>query len=308
MQRRQFIRKALWTGGLISLGQFPLSALESAHFTGEVARITLLHTNDVHSRMEPFPEGSRYAGMGGAARRAGLINQIRKEVSEVLLLDAGDMFQGTPYFNFYQGELELKAMSAMGYDAGTIGNHDFDAGIESLAKQLDAHAHFPLLNANYLLKDTPLSGKVAEYQIFQKGRIKVGVFGLGIELKGLVPEDWYGNTQYLDPVVQGQRVATLLRREMDCDLVICLSHLGYQYRGGKISDVALAQQTRDIDIIIGGHTHTFLDTPVLEKNLDGEDVLINQVGWAGIRLGRLDVHFVKGRKGKCVACKNMWIQ
>ena len=303
MQRRKFIKSVAATSLITSLGGFPLSA----YAKDDLIKLTILHTNDVHSRIEAFPmDGSRNEGLGGAARRATLIKKIRSEVEHSLLLDAGDIFQGTPYFNFFMGELEFKLMSAMKYDAATIGNHDFDAGIDGLAKQMPL-ANFPLLNANYDFSDTVLNGKIKPYKIFQKGDLKIGVFGVGIELEGLVATEMYKNTRYLDPLKKANHYAKVLKQEEKCDLVICLSHLGYKYRGDKISDVALAAQSKNIDVIIGGHTHTFMKSAETYRNLDQKEVIVNQVGWAGMMLGRLDFYFERNRKGKCIGCDNSLI-
>jgi len=271
-----------------------------------VPRLTILHTNDWHSRIDPFPDdGGRNANQGGAVRRMGLINKIRAEESNVLLLDSGDIFQGTPYFNFFAGELEMKLMSQMGYDAATIGNHDFDAGMENLATQM-GHANFPMLTANYDFKGTPLAGMTQPYKVFNKAGIKVGVFGLGIQLSGMVPDELYGNTEYLDPLACGNETARVLRHKEKCDLVICLSHLGYQYRSDdEVDDIDLASSSNDIDIILGGHTHTFLNEPTLVNNQQGDPVIVNQVGFAGLRLGRMEVTFPGNTKRRCVACNNL---
>lgn len=304
MQRRKFIKSVAATSLITSLGGFPLSAFAK----DDLIKLTILHTNDVHSRIEPFPmDGSRNEGLGGAARRATLIQKIRHEVEHSLLLDAGDIFQGTPYFNFFLGELEFKLMSTMRYDAATIGNHDFDAGIDGLAKQMPL-TNFPLLNANYDFSDTVLNGKIKPYKIFQKGDLKIGVFGVGIELEGLVAPEMYKNTRYLDPLKMANKYAKILKQEEQCDLVICLSHLGYKYKGDKISDLVLAEQSKNIDVIIGGHTHTFMKSAETYLNLDQKEVIINQVGWAGMMLGRLDFYFERNRKGKCIGCGNSLIK
>lgn len=247
--------------------------------------LVVLFTNDWHSRIDPFPmDGSRNQGLGGAAKRAALIKQIRNRYPNVLLLDAGDVFQGTPYFNFFGGELEFKLMTAMGYDAATMGNHDFDAGLEGFATQLP-HAGFPFLCANYDFSGTILKDKTIPFKIFKKGPYKIGVFGVGIQLDGLVPARLYGATRYNDPVEVANHWARYLRHKKHCNLVICLSHLGYQYPGHKVSDQILAGQSKNIDLIIGGHTHTFLDTPRWVNNVQGEPVQICQTGWGGINLG-----------------------
>ncbi len=291
LNRRNFLHQTFFTGGAFVAGS---RLLEVGQYLSP-QQLVILHTNDVHSRLEPFPmDGSRNQGLGGVAARAELIKKIRSENEHVLLLDSGDIFQGTPFFNIYRGEPEIKAMTAMGYDACTIGNHDFDLGLENLATQLTNHSNFPMLVSNYDFTGTEMENKTEPYRIFKKGKVKIGVFGLGIAMKGLVPDNLTGKTQYLDPVEKANATADLLKKQKDCDMVICLSHLGYSYSGEyKISDVLLAKDSRNIDLILGGHTHTFLDAPVLLKNKDGDDVIINQVGFAGIILGRLDFEFTK---------------
>lgn len=289
--RRNFIKQTGFAAAAFTFGNAFLN--EPGNWLS-TTRLTILHTNDTHSRLDPFPmDGGRNQGLGGVASRAALIERIRKEEEHVLLLDAGDIFQGTPYFNVYKGEPEIKSMTSMAYDAATIGNHDFDAGLENLANQLAGHAGFPMLISNYDFTGTPMEYRHEPYRVFKKGKLRVGVFGLGIELKGLVPENLYGKTKYLDPVQQANEVSFRLRRDKKCDLIICLSHLGYRYSDNKISDEKLAKESENIDLIIGGHTHTFMDAPAIIKNKKGEDVLINQVGWAGINLGRLDFEFSK---------------
>ncbi len=299
--RRDFLKNSGKTALLLGAGTFPLSAFSFDKAT----KITILHTNDVHSRIEPFPmDGSSRQGLGGAARRAKLIEKIRKEEDHILLLDAGDIFQGTPYFNFFGGELEFKLMSRMGYDAATLGNHDFDVGLEGLVKQLP-HATFPFINCNYDFTNTLMEGRALPHKVFQFEDIRIGLIGVGVELDGLVPPNLYGETRYLDPIEKANEEAAFLKKQKGCNFVICLSHLGYQYEGDKVSDIHLAQKTRNIDLILGGHTHTFLDKPDSRRNLDGQEVLINQVGWAGIMLGRLDIYFEKDNGRHCKACNNI---
>jgi len=287
MIRREFIKQTVAAGSFIGLGGITSSALS----LNSKKHITILHTNDVHSHVEPFPiNDPKYPNLGGAARRMQLIQNIRKEQPNVLLLDAGDMFQGTPYFNFYGGELEFKLMSMMGYDAATIGNHDFDNGVSGLAAQMP-NASFQLLSANYDFKNTLMDGLTKPYQVFIKDGVRIGVFGLGIQLTGLVNKKMYKETTYLDPIEIATDTVKKLRGSEECDLVICLSHLGFDYKEKeKISDKILAQKTAGIDLIIGGHTHTFLEKPTIAQNKDGKFVLINQVGWGGINLGRIDFY------------------
>lgn len=291
MKRRDFIQNTALSSAFLGLGGLALSSFNTVD--SKTKKLTILHTNDVHSYVDPFPPTHpKNPNMGGVARRAALIETIRKENPNVLLLDAGDIFQGTPYFNYYGGELEFKLMSMMKYDLATIGNHDFDNGIEGLYNQLP-NASFEFVNANYDFKNTIMDGHVKPYKIVYKDGIKVGVFGIGIELEGLVDKKNYKETVYHDPVSVSQDMARILKQEEKCDLVICLSHIGYQYKNepDKISDVRLATLTKDIDLIIGGHTHTFLDKPTILKNADGKDVLVNQVGCYGVNLGRIDFYF-----------------
>ncbi len=304
--RRHFLNRTAGAGAALMLpGWINASGLSQ----GEITRLVILHTNDVHSRIEPFPEdGSRNAGLGGAARRATMIEKIRSENEHVLLVDAGDIFQGTPYFNFYLGELDIKLMSKMGYDATTMGNHDFDAGLENYEKQMREHGTFPTIISNYDFSDTIMHDKYVPRRTFQKGNIKIGITGVGIELDGLVPETLYGPTRYLDPIAHATAQADILKHDEKCDLVICLSHLGYKYDHAKVSDIQLAQNSKSIDIIIGGHTHTFMDKPDIYRNKEGENVIIHQVGWAGIRLGKIDVTFEKNKRNKCVTCEGIWVK
>lgn len=294
MQRRDFLQKTVASSALLTIGGLSLSSFS----TLEEKKITILHTNDVHSHIDPFPaDHPRNPNMGGAARRANIIEQIRKEEKNVLLLDAGDIFQGTPYFNYYGGELEFKLMSMMQYDLATLGNHDFDNGIDGFYTQLP-HASFDFVSANYDFKNTILDGVVKPYKIFKKDGIKIGVFGLGVELDGLVDKKLYKETVYNNPIEVAKDMTRILKEDKKCDLIICLSHLGFKYKNEpeKVCDILLAQQTKDIDLIIGGHSHTFLDKPVSETNLDGKTVLINQVGCFGINLGRIDFYLSNDKK------------
>jgi 5'-nucleotidase len=287
MNRRDFVRNSTLAG--LSMAALGGSAAWWLKEHG-IAKITILHTNDVHSRIDPFPAtDAKFPSMGGFARRAAMIGRIRQEEPNVLLFDSGDIFQGTPYFNYYGGELELKLMSQMGYDAATLGNHDFDNGVEGLVRQL-SNANFPFISSNYDVGDSPLSGHVLPYKVIDKDGIRIGVFGLGVELNGLVHPRLTANVRYLDPVSKASEMAKLLRSDLRCDIVVCLSHLGFRYENPKVSDEVLAESGHGVDMVLGGHTHTFLDSPEVKHDVDGKPVMICQAGWAGIRLGRLDLY------------------
>ncbi|TDS17758.1 metallophosphoesterase [Sphingobacterium paludis] len=300
LSRRNFLKQSAALGALAGLSAMPALANAAA----KNHRLTILHTNDVHSRIEPFPlDGSRFQGLAGVARRSTLIKKIRKEEPQVLLVDSGDMFQGTPYFNMFEGKLEIELMSKLGYEAGTFGNHEFDNGLNGLVKHLDK-ATFPFLTANYDFTGTLLEGKTQDYTIIEKGGLRIGLTGVGIDIEGLVDPNSYKGMQYLDPIPVVNRIAKLLKDEKKCDLVIVLSHLGYSYSDDKVSDIKLAANTEHVDIILGGHTHTFLEEPTRVKNLQQEEVLINQMGFAGIRLGRLDVLFNKQTRKKQIIAQH----
>ncbi len=289
MKRRAFLGNTLAASASLGLG---LGSLTSCSESSE-RKITILHTNDVHSHIEAFEmDHARYPGMGGVARRASLIQSVRQENPNTLLFDAGDIFQGTPYFNYFGGELEFKMMSKLGYDGSTIGNHDFDNGIDGLERQLP-NAKFDFIISNYDFSDTVMDGRTDRFKIYEKGGIKVGVFGLGIRLKGLVDPALYKETKYLDPVEITQDMTKVLREEQHCDLVIALSHLGYNYKSNpdRISDLTLAKKTEGVDLIIGGHTHTFLKKPTVVRNRADKNLLVNQVGCWGVQVGRIDFEF-----------------
>lgn len=290
--RRNFLKQALLGGSALSLGLIP----ERLFASGELIKLTVLHTNDMHCHIEPFPNSdAEYPGQGGMVRIASMVSKFRNDNPNLLLLDAGDMFQGTPYFNYYKGNLVIEVMSKMGYDAGTIGNHEFDNGLGDILSAIKV-ANFPLVSSNYDFSETILAGQVKSHEILKRDGIKIGIYGLGIELNGLVTAANYGKTRYLDPVTTALKMEEMLKKEYRCDLVICLSHLGFSYKDNKISDSTLAPQTRFTDLIVGGHTHTFLKKPVEINNAAGKPVVVNQAGWAALELGKIDFVFDRDRK------------
>ena len=292
LSRRRFLQNAaLGTAGALVL---PTLGAPTAWAAPALAagRLVVLHTNDVHSRIEPFPEdGSRFAGLGGAARRAALVAQVRAEHEHVLLLDSGDVFQGTPYFNLFGGKADFEVMSAMRYDFATLGNHDFDNGVGGLVEMLP-YAEFGFLSANYDVSRSALAGHVQPYAVRQFGPMRVGIFGLGIAFERLVLPELHEGVVYRDAIGVARETVQELRGAQRCDLVICLSHLGYRYDGeDRVDDVTLAAAVPGLDLVLGGHTHTFLDEPTRIEHAGARPTLVHQVGWAGIRLGRIDVPF-----------------
>jgi 5'-nucleotidase len=291
MNRRHFIQTgSIATGGILLTKR--VSSFSPLVEQKKASQLTILHTNDVHSRLDPFPmDGSKYEGMGGVVNRKKAIDSMRANNRNVLLLDSGDMFQGTPYFNLYKGEPEIKVMSALGYDAGTIGNHDFDGGLDNLALQLQ-HANFPIVNCNYNFNGTNLEEKIPPFTIVKKGGLTIGIIGVGIQLKGLVLDSLCEGVVWQNPIEKANYYAHYLKTKKRCDMVVCLSHLGYEYaENNKLSDRTFVPSTKNIDVVLGGHTHTFLEKPVSLKNADGKEVVIHQVGWAGIQLGCLEFDF-----------------
>ena len=286
MKRRDFIIKTSAATALT------LTGVGLSSFTSKTTKkITILHTNDTHSHLDVFSATDpRFPDQGGAARRATLFNEIKKENPHTLIFDAGDMFQGTPYFNYYGGELEIKIMNKLQYNAATIGNHEFDNGVNSLAEQL-GKADFDIIASNYDFTNTLMNGLTKPYKVYIKNDVKIGVFGLGIQLAGLVNKSEYGETVWHHPIEIAQDMTRILKEDLKCDIIICLSHLGYQYASSEtVSDLVLAAQTKDIDLIIGGHTHTFLDQPTIVLNKDNKEVIVNQVGCFGVRVGQIDFY------------------
>ncbi|NDV64042.1 bifunctional UDP-sugar hydrolase/5'-nucleotidase [Bacteroides sp. 224] len=256
-------------------------------------KLTIYHTNDIHSRIEPVQDKSAddvSAGKGGLIRVTGCVEQLRKKDPNLLLFDCGDFSQGTPYYNLFKGDVEIQLMNAAGYNAGTIGNHEFDFGMDNLAR-LVKMANFPIVCANYDFKGTVLEGLVKPYIILKKNGLKIGVFGLGSRLDGLVQASNCEGVIFHEPYDIANKIAALLKKK-GCNIVICLSHLGLQGSPKEsVCDIELIQQTRNIDLVLGGHSHTLMQSPQVYQNLDGKDVYVNQVGKSGIYLGKMDITF-----------------
>lgn len=269
-------------------------------FAGSVSaqadkELLIFHTNDMHSRVEPFSDDYQdtlLAGKAGMVRRATFISRQRKEHPDLFLFDSGDFSQGTPYYNMFKGEVEIKLMNAMKYDAGTIGNHEFDFGLDNMAR-LFKMADFPIVCANYDVRGTVLEGLVKEYTVIEREGVRIGVFGLGAPLDGLVAAHCYGNVKYEDPVSEAQRIADILKNQEKCDLVICLSHLGWME--DQFSDIELIENTRNIDVVLGGHSHSYFTEPKFYKNLDGVDVPVQQMGKNAAFVGKMVLKLQKNR-------------
>ena len=291
IDRRRFLTgSAAFGAALVTLPR------SSFAFNADETVITILHTNDTHSQIDPLPPNDKNAGKGGVARRATLVKRIRKENPNTLLIDAGDVLQGTPYFNFYKGEVEYKAMSAIGYDVGTLGNHEFDNGVEALAAALK-FANFDIVSANYDVKGTVLEGRVKPYVVKTVGGVRVGLFGLGISPVALITPANFKGVTYLDPVQAAREMVKTLREKERCALVVCMSHLGYSERPrpNSVSDSVVASQVDGIDFIASGHSHLFMPRPVEVAQPCGAKTLIFQVGKSGIYVGRIDFTFKTGK-------------
>lgn len=259
----------------------------------DVKELWILHTNDTHSRVEPIPvtdPNPEYAGKAGFVRRATLIKGMREQNKDLLLFDCGDFSQGSPYYNMFKGEVEVKLMNEMGYDAGTIGNHEFDFGLDNMAR-LFKMANFPIVCANYGVKGTVLEGIVKPYVILEREGVKIGVFGLSPVLEGLVQTKNYEGVVFESPIEAAQRVAKILKEQEKCDLVVCLSHLGW--KGEPYSDETLIANTRNIDIVLGGHSHSYFDKTLFYKNLDGKDIPLQQMGKNAVYVGKMKVEMEK---------------
>ena len=254
----------------------------------------IYHTNDTHSRLEPIDVNSadKFAGLGGYVRRATLVDSLRRvHPNDMLLFDCGDFSQGTPYYNMYKGEVEVLLMNEMQYNAATIGNHEFDFGLDNMAR-LFKMANFPIVCANYDFKGTILEDLVKPYIVFEKEGLKIGVFGLSPRLEGLVSGVNSEGVSYQNPVEVANEIALKLKQEEKCDLVICLSHLGLRPSAlNQDSDQVLVRNTTNIDLVLGGHSHTFMNEPEIVLNKEGKSVPISQMGKNGVYLGMFKVTF-----------------
>ena len=254
-------------------------------------RLVILHTNDTHScifPLNPHLADTMLAGRGGFIRRAEMVRRERSKHPDMLLFDSGDFSQGSPYYTLYKGDVEVGLMNLMRYDAATIGNHEFDFGVENMAR-LFKKADFPIVCANYDFTGTALEGVVKPYVVLKRGGLRIGVFGLSPQLDGLVMAKTCAGVKYNDPVKAANDVAKLLKEQEKCDIVVCLSHLGWDIIG--IDDTELMRQTRNIDIVLGGHSHSYFNALEYVENLDGREIPNDQNGKHGIYVGKITVDF-----------------
>lgn len=254
-------------------------------------RLVILHTNDTHSCIFPLNlhlADTMLAGRGGFIRRAEMVSRERSKHPDMLLFDSGDFSQGSPYYTLYKGDVEVGLMNLMRYDAATIGNHEFDFGVENMAR-LFKKADFPIVCANYDFTGTALEGVVKPYVVLKRGGLRIGVFGLSPQLDGLVMAKTCAGVKYNDPVKAANDVAKLLKEQEKCDIVVCLSHLGWDIIG--VDDTELMRQTRNIDIVLGGHSHSYFNALEYVENLDGREIPNDQNGKHGIYVGKITVDF-----------------
>ena len=285
MRRSDFLKS-----GLLALGGtwFPLRAVSARAYDSRTT-VTVLYSNDTHSRVDPFPENAtRNAGKGGMLRRAELIRRIRRDSPDTILLDAGDLLHGTSWFQLYGGRVEMELMDRMNYDAMCLGEHDLIRGVEAFA-DLAHNVSLPILCANYRFTGTPLASRVEPYRVISRGGLKFGVFGLGVRYFDYISDDLTEGLRYANPVFWAERLVRHLRDGHRCDYIICLSHLGHDPLSDRVDDTDLAQQVDGIDLIIGGHTHTFMERPKVFQRESGSRTLITQAGHSGLRLGRIDL-------------------
>lgn len=262
----------------------------------QTRKLTILHTNDTHSRIEAVDANdAKYAGMGGVVSRKAYIESVRKAEKNVLVFDAGDFSQGTPFYNVFKGEVEIECMNRLGYNAGTIGNHEFDYGLDNL-KELIEEADFPFVCTNYDFSKTDLKKLVKPYVIIKLDGIKVGVIGLGTNPEGLIQLKNYKGMEFVEPYAIAEKTASFLKKRKKCDIVVCLSHLGLDCGAlNGYCDHELAAQTKNIDVILGGHSHTYLEKPEYVENADGKEVIIMQNGKNGVFVGRIDINLEKNK-------------
>ncbi len=256
--------------------------------------LEVLHTNDTHSCILPLNPNladTAVAGRGGFLRRVAMIKEERAKNPDLLLIDSGDFSQGSPFYTMFKGDVEVGLMNLMGYDAVTIGNHEFDFGLENMAR-IFKMAKFPVVCANYDFTGTCVEGLVKPYVIIKRNGLKIGLFGLSPQLEGLVDLSKCKGVTYLDPIEVGNRVAAELKHDKKCDVVICVSHLGW-LRPDEMGDQKVLASSNDIDLVLGGHSHSYFKALRYVNNADGKAVPVDQNGKNAMYVGKLTLSFDK---------------
>jgi len=259
----------------------------------EPKKITVLHTSDTHSCILPLNKNladTVVADRGGFLRRINMLKQERQKDPDLLLFDCGDFSQGSSYYTMFKGDVEVGLMNQMHYDAATIGNHEFDFGLDNMIR-LFKMANFPIVCSNYDFGDTELKDIVKPYIVMKRKGVKIGIFALCPPLEGLVSTKNYGPLKFLDPVEVTQRMVEMLRDKKKCDVVICLSHLGWVKT--EYTDNRLIQNTSGIDLVLGGHSHTYMDALAYETDKTGRKVPVDHEGKHGVYVGKLLLTFDK---------------
>lgn len=261
--------------------------------SGQKKQLVILHTNDTHSTIYPLNPNladTALAGRGGFIRRISMLKEERKKNPDLLLFDSGDFCQGSPYFSLYKGDVEVELMNRMCYDAGTVGNHEFDNGLENMAR-LFRNMNFPIVCSNYDFTGTVAEGTVKDYIILKRNGLKIGVFGLSPKLDGLVAAENCQGVKFLDPIAETKRVVAILKKKK-CDVIICISHLGWSV-SDSVDDQRMIQATNGVDLVLGGHSHTYFKELQYVKNHDGKEIPVDQNGKHALYVGKMVLNFRK---------------
>ena len=252
-------------------------------------QIVILHTNDTHSTIEPVSKYSKVkeaAGKAGCVRRATMVKQLREQNPDILLFDSGDFSQGSTFYTMYKGDVEVGLMNIMGYDAATIGNHEFDFGLDNLAR-LARQAKFPIVCSNCDFTGTPCQDVIKKYCVVVRDGVRIGVFGLTPKIEGLVMKENMAGVKYIDPIQATKEMVSVLRDKERCDIVVCLSHLGWKLAPEYIDDQVLISSTTGIDIVLGGHSHTYMKEMEWVDNAEGKSIPVDQNGKHGAFVGKI---------------------
>ena len=287
---KKFIVQIRFTQNILPVVLFFILNLLFSPVGAQKKQLVILHTNDTHSQIFPITSqlpDTMKAGRGGFLRRIAMLKEERAKNPDLLYFDSGDFFQGSAYFTLFKGDVEIELMNQMGVDASTIGNHEFDFGLENMARVFKK-ANFPILCANYDFTGTVMEGVTKPYIIIKRNGVKIGVFAVCPKMQGLVSEKNCVGVKYLDPAKVALETATMLKQKQKCDVVICISHLGWNSNRGE-DDQYMIQGSRNIDLVLGGHTHTYMPTLEYWNNMDGNPVPVDQNGKAAIFVGRIEL-------------------